>query len=89
LLGFHGGYGTRARGVGLILCGREFGLSVREPGGQIIGSPAHLFSLSAISSERLLGAFSASLGRSRAAIRLLKLLAQGGRRFGGTFLRSW
>jgi hypothetical protein len=30
LLGFHGCYSTCARGLGLILCGREFGLSVRE-----------------------------------------------------------
>jgi hypothetical protein len=33
LLGFHGCYSTCARGLGLILCGREFGLSVRELGG--------------------------------------------------------
>jgi hypothetical protein len=80
LLGFHGCYSTCARGLGLILCGREFRLSVRELGGQLIDSPAQLLSLSAIGARRV---------RVRAAVRLLKLLEQGGRRFRGTLLRLW
>jgi hypothetical protein len=64
----------------LILCGREFRLSVRELGGQLIDSPAQLLSLSAIGARRV---------RGRAAVRLLKLLEQGGRRFRGTLLRLW
>ena len=69
------------------MCGRKFGLSVRELGGQLIDPPAQLLSLSAIGSERLVGTFCARLGRGCAAVRLLKLFAQDGRRFRSTFLR--
>ena len=71
LAGFHGCYSTSARGLGLILCGREFRLSVRELGSQLIHSPAQLLSLSAIGSERLVCTFCARRGRGRAAVRLL------------------
>lgn len=78
LLSFDGCYSTSARGLGLIVCGREFGLSVRELSGQLIDPawPARSARASA---------------RSRAAVRLLNLFPQDGRRFGvgGTFLRVW
>jgi hypothetical protein len=66
LLGFHGCYSTCARGLGLILCGREFSLSVRQLGGQLIDSLAQLLSLSAIGSECQVGTFCTRLGRGRA-----------------------
>ena len=53
----------------------------------LINSLAQLLSLSAIGSERLVGTFCARLGRGRAAVRLLKLFAQSGRRSRGTLLR--
>jgi hypothetical protein len=75
LLGYHGRYSTRARGLGLILCGGQFGLSVRELGSQLIDSPAQLLSLSLTGSKCLIGKISARLGRGHPAVGVFKLLA--------------